>query len=114
VLIRLPKIDQHVFHGPRGGRLKADTVRRVLVRDVLKPLAAKFPLNSGGQSFVDGRLHSFRHYFVSVCATSGVPERVVMEWVGHADSAMVRHYFHLHDEQGRRQMHGLDLLGGGA
>jgi ABC-type protease/lipase transport system fused ATPase/permease subunit len=28
--------------------------------------------------------------------------RVVMEWVGHADSAKVRHYFHLHDEDPRR------------
>ena len=34
-----------------------------------------------------------------------------MEWLGHADSEMVRHYFHLHDEQAHRQMSGLDLLG---
>lgn len=113
VLQQLPRIDAYVFHGPRGGRLKADTVRRVLVRDVLTPLAPQFP-GTGGQSFIDGRLHSFRHYFVSVCAMSGVPERVVMEWVGHADSEMVRHYFHLHDEEAKRQMQGLNLLGGAA
>ena len=34
-----------------------------------------------------------------------------MEWVGHADSAMVRHYFHLHDEESKRQMCSLNLLG---
>jgi integrase len=113
VLRQLPKIDQYAFHGPRGGRLKADTVRRVLVREV-KPLADKFPSTGGGKSFVDGRLHSFRHYFVSMCAANNVPERVVMEWVGHADSAMVRHYFHLHDEEARRQMQSLNLLGGAA
>ena len=42
------------------------------------------------------------------------PQRVVMEWVGHADSAMVRHYFHLHDEEAQRRMNGLNLLGGAA
>ena len=81
---------------------------------VLTPLAKKFPAIDGGQSFVDGRLHSFRHYFVSRCAAGGVRERVVMEWVGFADSAMVRHYFHLHDEESQRQMNGLNLLGGAA
>ena len=101
VLKRLPQIDSYVFHGPRRGRLKADTLRRVLVRDVLKPLVEKFPAAHDAKGFVDGRLHSFRHYFVSSCATNHVPERVVMEWVGHADSSMVRHYFHLHDEEAR-------------
>jgi integrase len=115
VLQHLPRIDQFVFHGPRGGRLKADTVRRVLVRDVLVPLVGKFPSSNGGKGFVDGRLHSFRHYFVSMCATNkNISERAVMEWVGHADSAMVRHYFHLHEEEARRQMQSLDLLGGAA
>lgn len=111
VIERLPKVDQYLFHGPRGGRLKADFVRRTLVRHVIQPLAEKFP-SQGGQGFIDGRLHSFRHYFVSECAAQGVPERIVMNWVGHADSAMVRHYFHLHDEESQSRMNGLNLLGG--
>jgi integrase len=110
VLKRLPKIDQYVFHGPHGGRLKADFVRRMFVRQVLQPLADKFPAASGGQSFIDGRMHGFRHFFVSLCATSGVPERVVMEWVGHADSSMVRHYFFLHDDEAKRYMNGLNVF----
>lgn len=114
VLNRLPRVDQYVFHGPNGGRLKPDFLRRMLVRHVLTPLAKKFPATNGGQSFIDGRLHSFRHYFVSMCAANRVPERVVMEWVGHADSTMVRHYFHLHDEEAQRRMNGLDLLGSAA
>ena len=32
-----------IFHGPRGGALKPDTVRRILIRDVLTPLAKRFP-----------------------------------------------------------------------
>lgn len=111
VLGQLSRRDEFVFHGPRGGKLKPDTVRQLFVRDVLKPLAAKSPPNGGVQSLIDGRLHSFRHYFISMCAANKIPERVVMEWVGHADSAMTRHYFHLHDEEAKRQMDRLNFLG---
>lgn len=104
VLAGLPHIDGYVFHGSRGGRLKPDTVRNVLIREVIKPLAARFPSAVDEQGFKDGRLHSFRHYFASLCAHDGVAERVAMEWLGHADSEMVRHYFHLHDPESRRQM----------
>ncbi|TXT16676.1 MAG: integrase family protein [Planctomycetota bacterium] len=57
--------DGRVFHGPHGGALKPDTVRRLLIRDVLTPLAKRFPKPDAEPiGFVDGRLHSFRHYFV--------------------------------------------------
>ena len=103
-----------VFLGPRGGRLKPDTVRNILVREVIEPLTAKFPKKySGERSFEDGRLHSFRHYFCSACANKGIAERIVKEWLGHSDSEMVRHYYHLNDEESRRQMDQLDLLGDG-
>jgi integrase len=108
--------DGMVFLGPRLGRLKADTVRRILVREVLTPLAERFGTPEGGTGFASGRLHSFRHYFCSRCANSGVPEQVVMAWLGHADSKMVRHYYHLHDDEAQRQMRRLQFLdeaGGG-
>lgn len=96
--------DGFVFHGPAGGRLKADTVRRAFVRDVLTPLAETFPTPEGEIGFADGRLHSFRHFFCSLCASRGVAHQVVMRWLGHRESKMVEHYFHLHDEEARRQM----------
>lgn len=99
--------DGRVFRGPRGARLKPDTVRTILVRDVLKPLQPKFPTIVGETGFEHGRLHSFRHYFCSACANERVPERVVMNWLGHADSDMVRLYYHLFDDESRRQMRGL-------
>ena len=42
---------------------------------------------------------------------SGVPERMLMDWVGHADSEMVRLYYHLNNDEARQQMHRLDLIG---
>ena len=91
VLRRIPRhADGFVFHGPEGGRLKPDTVRRSLVRDVIEPLADRFPTSSGSIGFRDGRLHSLRHFFCSLCANRGIPERVVMRWLGHRDSRIDR------------------------
>ena len=82
-----------IFHGPRGGALKPDTVRRILIRDVLTPLAKRFPKPADEPlGFVDGSLHSCRHNFCSVCARS-VTEQVAMSWLGHSSSKMLRYYF---------------------
>jgi len=109
VLEQIPKVgDEFIFHGPRGGRLKPDTVRIVLVREVITPLAKKFPPLSG-TGFVTGRPHSFRHFFCSECANQGVPEQVVMKWLGHADSAMIRRYYHLHDRLSQQLMRELSF-----
>ncbi len=113
LLESLPQTEVYVFRGPRGGRLKPDTVRNILVREVIEVLIPRFPKKFAGQrSFADGRLHSLRHYFCSVCANTGIPERIVMEWLGHADSEMVRHYYHLNDEESRRKMDQLPPIGG--
>tara|TARA_R110002073_G_scaffold8761_8_gene46915 strand:+ start:7040 stop:8305 length:1266 start_codon:yes stop_codon:yes gene_type:complete len=112
LLQSLSQNEAYVFRGPRGGRLKPDTVRNILVREVIEKLTPRFPKKFAGQrSFEDGRLHSLRHYFCSVCANTGIPERIVMEWLGHADSEMVRHYYHLNDEESRRKMDQLPPLG---
>ena len=94
---KLRHADGRVFHGPLGGILKPDTLRQILIREVLKPLATQFPSSKGKKGFIDGRLHSFRHYFCSMSATNNVPEQILMSWLGHQDSKMVRHYYHLHD-----------------
>lgn len=78
VLKTLTKTGPYVFHGPRGGRLKPDTIRRILIRDVLTPLAERFLSPEGEVSFADGRLHSFRHYFCSTCANHNIPEQTGM------------------------------------
>jgi integrase len=101
-IMRYP--DGRIFHGPNGGILKPDTVRNILIREVLEPLAKRFPNAATKKGFRDGRLHSFRHYFCSTSATNGVPEQILMSWLGHEDSKMVRHYYHLHDKPSQEQM----------
>jgi integrase len=44
ILGLLPHLpDNRVFHGPNGGKIKPDTVRNVLKREVLSVLSEKFP-----------------------------------------------------------------------
>ena len=62
VLERMPLRDGYGFHGPRRGRLKPDTVRRILVREAIEPLTERFPIPEGEQGFCDARLHSFRYH----------------------------------------------------
>ncbi|MFO0811585.1 MAG: site-specific integrase [Gemmatales bacterium] len=102
--------DGMIFHGPKGGRLKPDTLRNIMIRCVLRPLEKRFPSSPGTIGFKNGRLHSFRHYFCSVCANSGVPELMVKEWLGHADSEMVRHYYHVNQREAQRQMRQLSFV----
>ncbi|MCH7814806.1 MAG: tyrosine-type recombinase/integrase [Planctomycetes bacterium] len=104
-------IDGRVFHGPRGGKIKPDRVRVLLIRDVIEPLKKRFPTPPGERGFEHGRVHGFRHYFCSAAANAGVPMIVLMVWLGHRDSGMVRHYFHLHDTESQEQMQKLDFAG---
>jgi len=112
VLEGLPRMpDQRVFHGTRGGKIKPDTVRRVLMRDVLPVLAGQFPATDHRPGILAGRLHSFRHYFCSISADSGVPEQLLMSWLGHRESEMIRHYYHQREDESRRQMSKISFLG---
>jgi integrase len=95
-----PSADGRVFHSSRGKRVWPDSVRKALTKQVLNQLSEKFP-DSG---FTSGTPHSFRHYFCSTCANKGVPERMVMEWLGHQSSEMISHYYHLGNPEAQRQM----------
>ncbi|HLJ97482.1 MAG TPA: hypothetical protein VKU02_30260, partial [Gemmataceae bacterium] len=40
-----------------------------------------------------------------------VPEQLLMAWLGHQDSEMIRHYYHLRHDEARRQMAKIPFLG---
>jgi len=111
VLARVERRDDHrVFHGPLGGKLKPDTVRNILIRDVLTPLSTRFPGDGEANGILAGRVHSFRHFFCSTAANNGIPEQMLMSWLGHRDSEMIRHYYHLCNAESKRQMQGLPSI----
>ncbi len=111
----LEQLDHHgdgrIIHGPLGGVLKPDTVRVILIREVIEPLKNLFPDQLGEEGFAKGRLHSFRHYFCSACADAGIPEQMLMAWMGHKSSRMIRHYYHLRHTSSQTQMNKLNLVG---
>ncbi|MEI8372319.1 MAG: site-specific integrase [Planctomycetota bacterium] len=87
--------DGRVFHAERGGQIRPRNVLSAFIRDVIDKLKDKFPVPAGENGFEYGRLHSFRHFFVSQCFLGGASEGEIRQWVGHADSKMVEHYRHL-------------------
>lgn len=105
------RVDGLVFQGPRGAKLKPDTVRNILIREVIEPLKQRFPTPVGEIGFEHGRLHSFRHFFCSTAVNDGMPQALLMQWLGHQDSAMVRHYYHLNDAESRQRMDRLNFTG---
>ncbi|MDB5307239.1 MAG: hypothetical protein JWO38_1441 [Gemmataceae bacterium] len=51
-----------------------------------------------------GKLHTFRHSFISNALLKGVPVAVVREWVGHVDDEIIRHYTHVHNAASQAAM----------
>ncbi len=49
--------------------------------------------------------------FCSMSADHDVPEQLLMSWLGHRDSEMIRRYYHLRQEETRRQMAKIPFLG---
>jgi integrase len=51
-----------------------------------------------------GKLHTFRHTYISQALTRGVPEAVVRQWVGHVDPEILRLYTHVADDVSQAYM----------
>lgn len=100
-----------VFRAAQGGSLRTRNTLRQFIDHVIVPLKAQFPTPQGEHGFEHGRLHSFRHYFISQALLQSATEGEVREWVGHSSSKLIEHYRTLHAEDARRRMQTLDLLG---
>ncbi len=115
LLVVLKAMPQHpdgrVFHGPRGGALKQDVVRNNLVDRIISPLKKQFPASKGEIGFEHGRLHSFRHFFVSQACLSGASDGVIRDWVGHTNTEMLERYRHLRNADAQCRMERIDFLG---
>ena len=55
-----------------------------------------------------GKLHTFRHAFISHALLSGIPPVVVRKWVGHVDPSIIDLYSHVHDAASQEAMRKLN------
>lgn len=94
-VVTMPGTTQHAKPGRQW------TERRLLI-------ALKKVLSSVG---LNGKLHTFRHSFISRALLSGIPVAVVQEWVGHVDPTIIRLYTHVHCEASQAAMARLSALG---
>jgi integrase len=51
-----------------------------------------------------GKLHTFRHTFISNALLKGTPVTLVREWVGHVDEEVLKLYTHVHDAASQAAM----------
>ncbi len=58
---------------------------------------------------IQGHLHTFRHAFISNALSSGVPESVVRNVVGHVDEKIIRLYTHIADQRAQDAIRWLEL-----
>ena len=104
VLERLPRRHRWVFTArpsrqyPEGGHQISATHMLEKLKAVLRALS------------IEGCLHTFRHFFISYCANSGVPPFQLMKWVGHADVTTVTIYYELRDAESLWAMRKLSAL----
>lgn len=57
---------------------------------------------------IPGHLHTFRHAFISHALSTGVPEAVVRNIVGHVDEKIIRLYTHIADRRLQEAVRNLD------
>lgn len=52
----------------------------------------------------DGKLHTFRHTFISLALMEGVAPAIVRSWVGHVSDEILAHYTHIHHDPSQEAM----------
>jgi len=97
----LPEIaEMYNRHPTSVGRIITRTFKKAGIETAVKREGAK--MKTGVYGF-----HSFRHSFVSLCASGGIPIHVVMELVGHNSKLVHQIYQHATIEDKRKA---IDLL----
>src|SRR6516225_9583101 len=51
-----------------------------------------------------GKLHTFRHAFISNALLRGTAPAIVRAWVGHVDEQIIKLYTHVHDHASQAAM----------
>lgn len=111
VLSAMPRRGERVFYHPPT-RMHPGGVRPLEQTELLK----RFKRLCRRLGFVNWRklkLHTFRHYFASVCARNNVSYKFALRWMGHTNSHILDLYFHMHDREAQQAINSLDFGTGG-
>ena len=97
-LQKLKRRNEWVFLAPASPKYPAGDHRMTESRLLksLKPVLTKLSL--------PGKVHTFRHTFISVALTNGTPVATVQAWAGHLDAAIIKLYTHVADQVSQQQM----------
>ena len=60
----------------------------------------------------EGKLHTFRHFFITRCADAGVPATMLIKWVGHSDLKTILHYYDTDHQAWQNAMSSVPFGGG--
>lgn len=98
LLASIPKNRRWVFQklGGDGSDARANQISERRTLEHLKRVLKRLGLT--------GKLHTFRHSFISHAIVNGVPPAVVRSWVGHVDDRILARYTHIADEQSNSRM----------
>lgn len=108
ILVNLKKrssnpITKFVFPSRHGKPFDSGWARQKLV-GVLVAVAKQRGDESWKVEFRKARFHSFRNYFVTVCADAGVPIQMLMAWLGHQHSSMITRYYRSRKDVAQQEM----------
>lgn len=87
-VVTMPPSRRH----PQAGRQWSERRLLATLKRVLKKVG------------LPGKLHTFRHSFISNALLKGTPPAVVREWVGQVDRAIIDLYTHVHNEASQSAM----------
>ncbi|HLL89627.1 MAG TPA: site-specific integrase [Tepidisphaeraceae bacterium] len=60
------------------------------------------------------KLHTFRHGFASMCARLNLPQKYILDWMGHSESEILDMYITLHDETAQRAINQISYSAAGS
>lgn len=102
VLSALPRLGERVFFHPPT-RQYPDGARPLEETDFLRRFK-RLCKRIGLADWKGLKLHTFRHFFASICAKNNVSYKFALRWMGHRNSNILDLYFHMYDREAQQAM----------
>jgi integrase len=96
ILSEMPQEQARVFSQPATKKWPHGA--RPLDEGQLLKMLKKLCKQVGFDDWKKNKLHTFRHCFASMCARTNLPQKYILDWMGHSESHILDMYITLHDE----------------